>query len=163
MRLIVFLFLVFLSSLSFSSEVLMSPISDAKIATDFTLPVITGNMVNLSEYKGKYVLINFWALWCSPCIKELPAMQKMFESLQVDSFEIIAIHVGPPEIQLDSFLAKNNINFTIVIDEETSLRGWDVPVLPMSYLVNPSGKLIYKAVGPREWNVSMMRKLISSI
>jgi len=107
------------------------------------------------------VLVNFWALWCSPCIKEIPSMQTMYESLQDDSFEIIAIHVGPTEDAIESFLVKNNIDFTVVIDEETSIKGWDVPVLPMSYLVNPDGKLVYKALGPREWDVSMMRHLIS--
>ena len=139
----------------------MVAVDKIEMAADFTLPDMSGKIFKLSDFKGKYVLVNFWALWCSPCIKELPSMQTMYGSLQEEGLEILAIHAGPEEKNMESFLAGKKLDFTVVIDEATNIKGWKVPVLPASYLVDPNGRLIYQAIGPREWDVNSMRKLIS--
>jgi thiol-disulfide isomerase/thioredoxin len=143
----------------------MEPINNPYLAHDFTLPGLQGKTIRLSDFRGQYVLINFWAVWCYPCIKELPIMQTMYEALQEKDFELLAIHVGPLEIgPLEngdtSYLPTDKFGFKIVIDESMNIRGWDVPVLPVSYLVDPRGYLIYKALGPREWNSVEMRNLM---
>ena len=88
-------------------------------------------------------------------------MQKLYNTLKNDGFEIIAVHAGPPQGRVRPFLKKHNITFKTVLDANMSAHGWDVPVLPVSYLINPEGKLIYQAQGPREWEVEHMRALMN--
>ena len=62
-------------------------------APDFTLQTSNGDSVSLSDFKGKAVLLNFWATWCVPCKKELPSMQKLYEAIKLDGVEVIAISI----------------------------------------------------------------------
>jgi hypothetical protein len=86
----------------------------------------------------------------------------MYKSLQDKNFEIIAIHAGPVDQNAATFLADKDITFKVVVDEKTSLKEWKVPVLPMSYLVSPGGKLTHKAHGAIEWNAASMLELMSN-
>lgn len=149
-----------LSVSSVSANGLMTPL-DQKIAEDFTLMTPSGDDLSLSQYSGKYVLVNFWAHWCSPCIKEFPDMQNLYEKVDKSKFEIIAIHAGPYNAEAAEFVEHFGITFPVVSDPDTSLKGWDVPALPMTYLVSPEGKLAYKAIGPRTWDYEQMNMLIN--
>lgn len=145
-----------------ANDVLMTEVTPAEKAGDFTLMSPAGAPVSLSDYSGKYILVNFWAHWCSPCIKEFPDMQKLYEESDKSNFEIIAIHAGPYNAEAAQFVKHFGISFPVVSDPDTSLKGWDVPVLPMSYLVDPAGNVVYKAMGPREWNVDDIQPLLSN-
>jgi len=115
----------------------------------------------LKAYHGTSVRKVFVAHWCGPCVKEFPAMQTLYDALKDDGFEIIAIHAGPPQGRVRPFLEKHNITFKTVLDANMSAHGWEVPALPVSYLINPEGKLVYKAIGPREWEIEHMRALMT--
>lgn len=162
MRILIYIGLTLFSLAAFAADNLMSKIETPENAVNFTLPDLEGNKISLKDYEGKYVLINFWAQWCAPCIKEMPDMEVMYKSLQGKNFEIIAIHAGPVDQNVAKFLADKDITFKVVVDEKTNLKEWKVPVLPMSYLVSPEGKLIYKAHGAIEWNAASMLRLMSN-
>ncbi len=142
-----------------ASPIQMTAVKQVKQAPDFTLNNAQGKPLSLSDFKGKYVLVNFWAHWCPPCIKEFPSMQTLYEQLNDQDFEIIAIHAGEFADDLDDFLSKAGTTFPVVEDANTSLGGWDVPALPTTYLVDPNGNIIYKAIGPREWDAKAIKKL----
>lgn len=153
--------LLITSCFTANADDLMSPLTPVKAANDFTLETPEGDSLSLSDFKGKYVLVNFWAHWCSPCIKEFPEMQELYESSNKD-LEIIGIHAGPYTEQAAEFVKKFGITFPIVSDPDTSLKGWDVRALPISYLVNPEGKITHRAIGARTWDVDEMNALISN-
>lgn len=162
MRTAVFFFLAFFALTSFATEkALMTEMTGVRTAPPIQLPDSNGQPFDMKEYDGKFVLVNFWAHWCAPCVKEFPAMQTLYEALNKDGFEILAIHAGPPQGRVRPFLKKHNITFKTVLDVDMSAEGWDVRGLPMSYLINPEGKLVYKALGPREWEIDKMRALMS--
>ena len=144
-----------------SDKPLMSEMTGNRTAPPIALPDSNGQPFDMKEYEGKYVLVNFWAHWCGPCVKEFPAMQALYDALNQDGFEIIAIHAGPPQGRVRPFLKKHNITFKTVLDANMSVEGWEVKELPMSYLISSEGKLIYKALGPREWEIDKMRALMS--
>jgi len=141
---------------------LMTPLSPVKVASGFTLDTPEGESLSLSDFKGKYVLVNFWAYWCTPCVKEFPDMQALYEQSDKSKFEIIAIHAGPYNEEAAEFIEKFGITFPVVSDPDTSLKGWDVPALPISYLIDPEGNIEYKAIGPRTWNADEMNNLLSN-
>ena len=161
MRVVVAIWLTLFATVSFANDELMTPMAGVRTAPPIELPDSNGQPFSMKEYEGKYILVNFWAHWCGPCVKEFPAMQKLYDALKDDGFEIIAIHAGPPQGRVRPFLKKHNITFKTVLDANMSAHGWDVPVLPVSYLISPEGKLIYQAQGPREWEVEHMQALMT--
>lgn len=150
------------SSITANADELMTPLNPVKVANDFTLETSAGESLSLSDFQGKYVLVNFWAYWCTPCIKEFPDMQELYDQSDKSNFEIIAIHAGPYNEKAAEFIEKFGITFPVVSDPDTSLKGWDVPALPISYLIDPEGNIEYKAIGPRTWNVDEMNNLLSN-
>jgi len=163
MRAVIFAFLTAFATVSFASDKpLMTEMDGLSTASNVSLPDSNGQPFDMKEFEGKYVLVNFWAHWCGPCVKEFPAMQSLYDALKDDGFEILAIHAGPPQGRVRPFLKKHNITFKTVLDANMSVSGWEVRALPMSYLVSPEGKLIYKALGPREWEIDKMKALIKA-
>ncbi len=151
MRCLIFIFAI-LSFNSVSAEGLMEPISGKTKAANFNLENTKGTSVSLSDYNGKFVLLNFWATWCAPCRKEMPAMDNLHKEFNGESLEVVGVHVGPSLAGIKKFLEVVPVSFTILVDKDMSLANWGVQGLPTTFLVNPEGKLVYKAVGEREWD-----------
>ena len=93
----------------------------AQIDSGFELPNLDGQEVNISNYKGKYILINFWATWCKPCVRELPSLESLQSNFNAENFEIIAIHIGQTKDQVRSFLIEEGITLNVLIDEDITL------------------------------------------
>lgn len=153
----------FLLSSPVFAEKLMDPVSGTPKAGEFSLENINGNKTSLSDYKGKFVLVNFWATWCAPCRKEMPAMSNLHNEFGGDGLEVMGIHVGPSLAGVKKFLKSVPVSFTILMDKDMSLASWNVRGLPTTFLVNPEGKLIYQAVGEREWDSPEMVKFLKAL
>lgn len=142
---------------------LMDPIAGAPKASGFNLEGINGKSKSLDDYKGKFVLLNFWATWCAPCRKEMPAMSNLHNKLNGRGLEVVGVHVGPSLAGVKKFLQSVPVDFTILLDKDMSLANWGVRGLPTTFLINPDGKLIYKATGEREWDSPEMVKFIAGL
>jgi peroxiredoxin len=132
-------------------------------ADDFSLPAADGSRHALADYRGDYVLVNFWAGWCSPCIKELPSMQRVYTAMKGRDFEILAIHVGPETADTQDMLERFAISFPVLVDAELALDNWDVNGLPTSFLLDPEGRVIYRATGPIDWDEPAQRELLEQL
>ncbi len=144
---------------------LMDPIGGKPKAAGFNLEDTKGDKVSLEDYRGKFVLLNFWATWCAPCREEMPAMSNLHDEFNGESLEVIGVHVGPSLAGVKKFLEAVPVTFTILIDKDMSLANWGVQGLPTTFLINPEGKLVYKAVGEREWDspemVSFLKNMVA--
>ena len=109
---------------------------------DFTLQDMQGKALHLSDYRGKWVLVNFWATWCPPCRKEIPdliALQKTHKDLVVIG---IAVDYESGKAVAD-FVAKEGINYPIVLGNENAFAQiGEMDVLPTSYLYSPTGEKV---------------------
>ncbi|RXZ84858.1 thiol-disulfide oxidoreductase ResA [Paenibacillaceae bacterium] len=117
-----------------------------KRAPDFTLTNLQGEQVQLKDLRGKGVLLNFWASWCGPCVKEMPLLNDAYT--QVPGVEIIAINMGEKPDKARQFAESLHLKFPVLLDEQSDVSGqYRVSGLPVTYLVDPSGTVIEKYVG----------------
>ena len=90
----------------------------------------------------------------------MPAMNNLHNEFNGESLEVVGVHVGPSLAGIKKFLEAVPVSFTILVDKDMSLANWGVQGLPTTFLVNPDGKLVYKAVGEREWDSPEMVKFL---
>lgn len=134
------------------------------IAPDFSLKDVDGKTHKLSDYRGKVVMINFWATWCPPCRFELPSMQRAYEKLKQSGVEFLAINLGEDADTIFTFTADYPVTFPLLMDLDSSVSNmYPVIGLPTTYFVDPKGRLVYRAVGSREWDEEQMITKILSI
>jgi peroxiredoxin len=117
---------------------------------DFTLPDLNGQSHSLSDYRGKWVLVNYWATWCPPCLKELPELE-VFHTGAEGRAVVLGVNMEAIEhAELLAFVEKQFLSFPILRASERPRREELVgPVdgLPTSYLVAPSGEVVAREVG----------------
>ncbi len=135
---------------SSNAKMLMDPMPAGNAAKDISVVDMNGVPRTLDDLKGKFVLVNFWATWCNPCKVEMPLLEKLHQTLVSDKFTVLGLHVGPGPENIEEFRKLMPISFPIYIDMELEVD-WGVPGLPTTFLLNPDGRLIYRAVGKREF------------
>lgn len=135
---------------------------------NLSFPNVDEQEVQLSKYKGKVILLNFWATWCPPCVKEMPSMQRLHDKFPEQDFEIVAISAGESQAAVESFMMEldTELTFPILLDETgRTFKEFDIRGLPMSFLFDREGKLIKTISGSREWDeqreVQMIRSAIA--
>lgn len=115
------------------------------MAPDFSLPSLSGGMLTLSGYKGKVVLVNFWASWCPPCEAEMPAFQKVYEANADKGFEVIGISLDDVAPAL---ISEMKITYPIVKGNNKVSREYgDIMGVPVSFLISRDGRVINKIKG----------------
>ena len=135
-----------LSYLYISSDESRTP-SDIGEIPSVEIETITGQKLNLSDLKGKIVLINFWATWCPPCREEMPYFEEIYRRYREKGFTIIAVSVDANENFVKDFVKDYDISFPVSMDKEGLSDMFGVSSLPMSFLYDESGKLIKRKIG----------------
>jgi len=117
---------------------------------DFTLPALSGELISLSDYAGKPVLINFWATWCPPCRIEMPAIQHVFDE-QDGAFVVLAVNLEETHAVIQPFVDELGLTFPILLDSD-GLVTWQYRVLglPTSVFVTPEGTIYEQYIGPMD-------------
>ena len=148
------------------------PYADRRGMIPFALLSETGQPSNLSVYKGKVVLLHFWATWCPPCIRELPGLNTLAQQKSADTrFAVvpIALDFGKTATQIREVMAKNNVNSLPVFTISENDKSWEILSgfsLPTSFLIGPDGQVLYKMVGDTDWSspasLSFINQLIAS-
>lgn len=119
-------------------------------APDFTLKTLDGKEVSLSDYRGKKVMINFWATWCGPCEAEMPEMQDYYEKHQDENIEILAVNIDPLN-DVAGFVKKHGLTFPILLDPIVK-EGNEVNeiyktiAIPTTYVIDEKGKIAGKYI-----------------
>lgn len=115
-----------------------APEQDA-LAPNFSLTDINGATVTLSDYRGKVILVNFWATWCPPCMLEMPSFQAVYERYAGD-LVVIGVDIGDPHLEVVNFVNQNGLEFPITIDQGMRVNNlYRVRSYPTSFLVDREG------------------------
>lgn len=146
------------------AELTLEPVHGSKRFPPLDLQDLNQQAHSLSNYRDKVVLVSFWASWCTPCVTEMPGMQRLADSLKDQPFMILAVNVSEPENRIQEFLRRMNLRLTVLMDREgDTMRAWHGKVLPTSFLVDRAGSVRYRASGPLEWDSEEVRKIIEGL
>lgn len=126
------------------------PTSVGAYAPDFEQPDVQGNIVKLSDFKGRYVLLDFWASWCGPCRAENPAVVKAYNAYKDKSFTVLGVSLDKEDKRAawQQAIEKDGLVWTQVADlqgwENAAAKLYEVRAIPQNYLIDPNGKIIAK-------------------
>jgi len=128
-------------------ETTSQPSQDSTPADDFSLKDLDGNTVNLSDYKGKVVILNFWAVWCKYCIMEMPDLNELNKELQENNEAVLlAINVKESPDTVKEYLTSNNIDLKVLMDQDGSVTTkYGIDGFPTTFILNKDGS-IYKSI-----------------
>jgi thiol-disulfide isomerase/thioredoxin len=132
---------------------------------DFVLPDVAGNVVRLSDLRGRPVLINIWATWCSPCRHEMPSMNALYKDYRAKGLALVAIATdaeGKPVVV--PFMQAYRLTFPILLDPQNMLGAQlQVPGLPTSYVLDKRGRIVGSQLGAFDWNSRPVRHLLDQL
>lgn len=121
-------------------------------ASDFHIKDMNGKVYRLSDFRGKIVLINFWATWCPPCVREMPQFDILARKMAGKKFVFLAINVMDKPNKINDYLSDKNFFFPILMDQEGTVQTeYSVDGFPTSYIIDKKGFFLSRIVGARGW------------
>jgi peroxiredoxin len=164
--------LPFLLLLSFTANAALSTelieLEHKPVAPRFSLPDMQDQQRELSDYHGKPVIISFWGTWCPPCRKEIPYFNRAHEKLKDDDVVMLFVNINESRETIEAFVKKVPIHLTILRDETAEqLANWNLTGLPVTFILDPEGRVAYQAMGERAWDsdeiLDKVRKLKTDV
>ncbi len=169
--LIIFILLSLLSSTEGEEDDLFSKIgvlqiNEKKNAPNFRLEDLKGRKIELKNFRGKVIFLNFWATWCGPCKEELPSVETLYQQFKEKNFVFLTISVDyEGRKPVKEFIEKHRYTFPVLLDHKyETLDLYKVKGIPTTFIIDKKGRMIGRAVGPRNWKnpevVSLFNLLI---
>jgi cytochrome c biogenesis protein CcmG/thiol:disulfide interchange protein DsbE len=130
-----------------------SRITQGLPAPTFIFPGLNGKAVDLQAYRGKVVFLNIWATWCPPCRDEMPSMERLYQELKGEDFEILAVSVDATgAAAVAPFIKKYHLSFPALLDPEGTMKNlYGVTGVPESFIINKEGIIEKIVIGPMDW------------
>ncbi len=132
------------------------------LAPDFTLQTLEGEEIELAELRGKVLLVNFWATWCPPCRREMPAFQRVYEDYRDRGFVILAVNATTQDHinGIDPFRQELGLSFPILLDKKGEInRLYQVRALPTSFFIDKKGIITEIIIGESASEALMRTKI----
>ncbi len=137
---------------------------DTSPRPDFTLPDPAGNGVSLKDFRGRLVMLNFWASWCVPCREEMPAIERLYQEFRNKGFVILGVNVRDKREDALALMKELGVTYPVVFDPPgrwvLAYGAWG---LPNTYLIGPSGEGIARLRGHADWYTPGARALIQAL
>lgn len=133
----------------------LTPLETPIPAPDLRLQDLQGKTIDLAQYRGRVVLINFWATWCPPCRREMPSMERLSQTLTGEAFSVLAVDVGESAEIIETFTGQldTTLSFPILLDTRSrTMQAWKVAGLPTTFLIDKQGRIVASAIGGREFD-----------
>ena len=122
-------------------------------APDFTLSTLSGASLSLAALRGKVVLLNFWATWCVPCRKEMPAIEALYQRYKDRGLEVLAVSLDKGSTSVvEAFVKEVGVTYRVALDPSwATARTYGVRGLPTTFLIDRTGNVVLRELGERDW------------
>jgi thiol-disulfide isomerase/thioredoxin len=125
---------------------------------------LDGKQHQLSDYRGKVVVMNFWATWCGPCVKEMPAFEKLAKRLSGEQFALVTINFGESADRVKPFLKKIGVDVPVLLDPDMDVsKAWVKTGLPTTYIIDAEQNIRYHVLGDLEWDAPQVEAKIREL
>lgn len=144
-----------------------APVSEGSIAPDFTLKDLSRRDVRLSDFRGKVVLLNFWATWCPPCREEIPSMMKLNQAMAGKPFQMLAVSLDEGgRDAVDTYFKKSGTMLPALLDTDNATsKRYGTTGVPETFVLDKKGVILKKIVGGMDWSdpevISYFNEIIS--
>ena len=138
--------------------------NEAVEAPGFSLSDLTGKKIQLKDFRGKMVFLNFFATWCGPCREEMPGMDRLFRTHRDKDFVVLAVNLQENAKTVRPFVQQLKLSFPTVLDADGSVsREYGVRALPVSFLIGRDGNIVWRAIGGRDWESANSRQYFAQL
>jgi len=132
---------------------------------EFSLPDANGTRVDIADFRGRIVFLNFWATWCPSCVTEMPAMEKLHRKLKDREFAMVTVSLQDSADTVKRFFNRHELTFTALLDlTGKSVPDFGIRAIPTTLILDKTGRIIGRVMGPRAWDsrksVAMFEHLI---
>ena len=152
----------------------VQPVTAGTVAPEFEVNDLDGGLARLSDHKGEVVLMNIWATWCGPCRVEMPSMERLYQEIQEDGFEIMAVSIdaalgrfdqaGRPGDDIEVFADSLGLTFAMLHDPSGGIqRLYRTTGVPETFLIGRDGIIYKKVAGGTEWDAPQHKELIQRL
>jgi thiol-disulfide isomerase/thioredoxin len=125
---------------------------------------VEGTAVDVASFRGRVVVINYWATWCEPCRDEMPSLERLRAKMQGRPFELVMVNYGESAVTVNRFLSKLKIGLPVLLDPEMrTARAWGVGGLPMTFIVDAAGRIRYSTFGEQDWSEGEAFRLVEQV
>ena len=133
-------------------------------APAFTTVDAAGNKVGLRDYRGKVVLLNFWATWCPPCRLEMPDMERLYQEFRGRGLEVVAVNFMETVDEVKAFAEEQKLTYPMLLDPRSEIAGqYGVMRLPETVLIGRGGEVLGKSIGFKAWYKDDARELMAAL
>ena len=152
----------------------VQPVTAGTVAPEFEVNDLDGSLARLSDHTGEVVLMNIWATWCLPCLVEMPSMERLYQEISEEGFEIMAVSIdaelggfdlfGRPGGDIEAFADSLGLTFSILHDPSGRIeRLYRTTGVPETFLIGRDGIIYKKVAGGTEWDAPQHKELIQRL
>jgi len=134
-------------------------------APDFTLTTLSGTSLSLADLRGKVVLLNFWATWCGPCRKEMPAIEALYQRYKDQGLEVLAISLDKLSTAVvEAFVKEMGVTYRVALDPTwATARTYAVRAVPATFLIDRAGNVVLRELGERDWMEEAKQRAVEGL
>ena len=150
-----------LSSCTVGDE--QSAVQIGDIAPPFVVEDVNGNKVSISDYKGKVLLLDFWATWCPPCKDAIPHLNNLQQEFQDTGFTVLGLSIDGKLEPVKKFYDIHSLKYPVLLADPITIRKYGVAQVPTIYLIGPDGRIVYKQLGMDKYQEEYIKNKIESL
>lgn len=129
-----------------------------------TLKDINDKTISIKRFRGKVLLVSFWASWCPPCIREMPSINRLAQHFKHKNFRVVSVNIGESKADITKFLSKHALLGEILMDPGLSAyKKWKIYVIPSNFIIDKNGNMRYSSVGAVDWDTKPIRSTINKL
>jgi peroxiredoxin len=142
----------------------VEPVRRGDDAPDFTLPALSGEKISLADFRGRVVVLNFWATWCPPCVEEMPSLKRFADQIEPFGVTVLGVSVDHDPDALQKFVAETKLGFPIARDADQKVSSrYGTFKFPETYIINSEGRVAEKLIGAIDWQDAQVVSRVRSL